>query len=202
MATLKDIFEASDIDMETLIQDCGISNFIETGTGLGDTVDYCLGKGLEKIISVEIYKEIAEKAIERFKNSPESPTIIIGDSASVLPSIVYDIEGRSIFWLDAHFPGVDFKYAELGDEQDENKRIPLKKELEIIVEGKDTSKDIFIIDDLRIYEDGEYEDGNWELRNQYGGNSLDFVYDAIGSTHNIEKYYRHQGFLICLPKEK
>lgn len=201
MATLKDIFESIDeFALPNLVKDYEISDFVETGTGLGDTIAYCLDKGFENITSIEIYEEIAEKAKKRFEGA--KCEILIDDSVSALKKLTPKLKTNTIFWLDAHFPGVDFKYAEFGDENDKNKRIPLQKELEIIVKNKDVTNDIFIMDDLRIYEDGDYEAGNWDLRNQYGANSLDFVYKQLGETHNIHKFYKHQGFLICLPKRE
>ena len=206
MATLKDIFESiNEYSLSDLVSKYEISEFIETGTGLGDTIDYCLDKGFSKITSIEIHEEIAEKARDRFKETGENlniTNIINGDSVSVLQEITPSLDTNTLFWLDAHFPGVDFKYAEFGDEKDVDKRIPLQKELEIIVANKDVTNDIFLIDDLRIYEDGNYEAGNWDLRDTYGANSLDFVYNQIGKTHTIHKFYKHQGFLICLPKKE
>lgn len=201
MATLEDILESTETGLHDIIMKFKTDNFIETGTGLGDTVYYCLYKGFKQIISIEIHEKIAQKAIHRFANSTEAPDIKIGDSVAVLKEILPNLKGNSLFWLDAHFPGVDFKYANFGDEQDEEKRIPLKKELEVISNSKDISKDVFIIDDLRIYEDGLYEAGNWDLRNQFGGDTSNFIFDTLSETHNIVKYNQFQGFLICLPKD-
>lgn len=44
----------------------------------------------------------------------------------------------------------------------------------------DVTKDIFNIDDLRIYEDGPFQNGNWSERLKIGGRtiSFDFEYQA------------------------
>jgi hypothetical protein len=110
------------------------------------------------------------------------------------------VNGNVLFFLDAHFPGADFHYESYTSVTDYNIRLPLKRELETISALRDISKDVFIIDDLRVYEDNDYSDGNWPLRSVAGGNGIDFVYQIFEKTHNIQKDLRHQGFLIITPK--
>ena len=108
-----------------------------------------------------------------------------------------------MFFLDAHFPGADFHLASYFDEKDENIRIPLKKEIETIVRLKNGfEKDVFVIDDLRIYEDGPFEGGNWPLRQQLGSEGIEFVYDLLSNTHEVIKNYKSQGYIIALPKDE
>ena len=45
---------------------------------------------------------------------------------------------------------------------------------------RDISNYVFIIDDLRIYEDNNYEHGNWSDRKIYGGDGIDFIYNLFG----------------------
>lgn len=201
MATLKDIFNVTEYRFDNLIDEYNIKQFIETGTGMGDTVEFCLNRGFDNITSIEIHPDIANKASERFKNE-QSCKIINDNSFSAIEKICQNSDKKTIFWLDAHFPGVDFNYYNLEDEKNTDRRIPLEKELEIITKNKkDISGDIFIIDDLRIYEDGPYDAGNWELRKKFGGNGIGFLYKYLEKTHHILKYNRFQGFAICLPKK-
>ena len=108
----------------------------------------------------------------------------------------YNFRDPILFFLDAHFPGADFGLAGYEDETNEDIRIPLQKEMETIVSlrGADIKKDVFIIDDLRIYEDGPYEAGPWELKEKLGGHGIEFVYDLFAATHYIEKDYHHLCF--------
>jgi hypothetical protein len=76
----------------------------------------------------------------------------------------------------------------------------LEKEVRTIKQHRDTTKDVFIIDDLRVYEDNNYSDGNWPLKSQVGGDGIDFIFELFQDTHNIERDLRHQGFLIITPK--
>jgi hypothetical protein len=102
--------------------------------------------------------------------------------------------------LDAHFPGADFHFETYDSTKDYDTRLPLKKELETIKINRSNNKDVFIIDDLRVYEDNNYTDGNWSLRKEVGGDGIDFVYELFGQSHNIEKDLRYQGYLILTPK--
>ena len=61
------------------------------------------------------------------------------------------------------------------------------------------SKDIIVIDDIRIYKEGPYENGNFENKALHGGESLDFVYDLLDETHIVVESYLQEGYLICFP---
>jgi len=79
-------------------------------------------------------------------------------------------------------------------------RLPLQKELEVIFsEYKFFTSSVFIIDDLRIYEDDNYTDGNWKDRVTLGGENINFVFDTFNHTHIIQKDLRYQGFFIIEP---
>ena len=75
----------------------------------------------------------------------------------------------------------------------------IKKELETILKYKDIKNDIFVIDDLWIYEEGPYEGGNWDKRSTCGADNIDFVNDLFEDTHYIIKSYAAQGFIILFP---
>jgi hypothetical protein len=198
MATIQDFFtHAPPYRLEDIISKYNLKNFVETGTGIGDSVDHVLGK-FKNIISIEIHPEIAQKASERFKDN-DNVTIINGHSTDVLKEKSGGLQGNTLFWLDAHFPGADFKYAKYEDEKDPEKRIPLEGELNAICDTKDFSNDVFLIDDLRVYEDGPYQGGNWPLRESLGGSDIRFVEDLLKSSHYIIKDYRFGGFLTIFP---
>ena len=59
-----------------------------------------------------------------------------------------------------------------------------------------------VIDDLRIYEDGPFETGNWAERNLYGGDGIAFIEDLFEDTHFVVRSYNKQGFVILLPVNK
>jgi hypothetical protein len=74
---------------------------VETGTYLGDT-PWFFRKDFRRIYSVEIEPRLAALARRRFKSWP-NVTIMEGDSADILASLVPQLHGRVLFWLDGHY---------------------------------------------------------------------------------------------------
>lgn len=173
--------------------------YVETGTGEGACLSHVLNFNFKKFYSVEIHQQVYNNVINKFKDK-NNCEILLGNSYEVLPDILSKIEGNVLFFLDAHFPGADFKYATYDAVKDYDTRLPLEKELRTICNNRDTSKDVFIIDDLRIYEDNNYSGGNWEARKRIGGDNIDFIFELFEETHIIERDLRHQGFIILTPK--
>jgi hypothetical protein len=107
----------------------------------------------------------------------------------------------TLFFLDAHFPdSYSDKYNREFIRDDPNYiKIPLEGELRIICKNRNVSKDIIVIDDIRIYKDGPFQNGNFENKSLHGGNNLDFVYELLDETHYIIESYMCEGYLICFP---
>ena len=190
------------IQVKNVLDFYNIDNFVETGTGAAEVVRSISNiKSDLNIHTIEIIEEIFNKN----KISHSYLTNVnwhLGQSSEVMPEIPPQLEGNTLFWLDAHFRGADFGLASYGDEEDLDKRLPLRSELEIIVEGRDVSNDVFVIDDLRVYEDGPFETGNWAERNLYGGDGIAFIEDLFEDTHFVVRSYNKQGFVILLPVNK
>lgn len=76
--------------------------FVETGTYIGDSVQYAIEAGFSRIISIELSEKYYQLSKERFKNN-DNVTIIHGDSGSCLWDAIKDIDEPITFWLDGHF---------------------------------------------------------------------------------------------------
>jgi hypothetical protein len=190
------------IKVKNVLNFYNIENFVETGTGAAEVVR-SVSNIDEKvnIHTIEIIEEIYNKNVfnySKFKNINWH----FGQSSEILPQILPELSGNTLFWMDAHFPGADFGMASYGDEPDLSKRLPLQSELEIIVNSRDVSNDVFVIDDLRIYEDGPFEDGCWSDRKKYGADGIDFVEKLFDETHYVIRSYSKQGFIILFPVHK
>jgi len=187
---------------ENVLEFYNIQNFVETGTGIAEVVKsvYDIDSELN-IHTIEIIEQIYKKNKISFSYM-ENVNWHLGQSSEVLPEILPTLTGNTLFWMDAHFPGADFGMASYGDEPDLSKRLPLQSELEIIVKNRDVSNDVFVIDDLRIYEDGPFEGGNWRDRSKYGGDGIDFIDELFEETHYVIKSYNKQGFIILFPVNK
>lgn len=119
---------------------------IETGTADGKTMKY-LRKNFKKLLSIEIYEPNYIVASNRLKKYSHIK-LFYGDSADLLASMIQDIDGKCLFWLDGHFSG---EGTGLGKNE-----CPLKEELKII-KSSGRIGDIILIDDAReFYEHAGY----------------------------------------------
>lgn len=174
------------------------SVFVETGTADGNSLAYAAKHNFEYLYSIEIDPTCACNAAKRFEDD-ERAMVLCGTSSSVLPKIIYRHKDPIFFWLDAHFPG-EMHGLPYNHEKNMDLRLPLERELDIIKEYRNTSRDYFIIDDLRIYEDGPFEGGTWLDRKTMGGDGIDFIYKLFQDTHEIVRDYRNEGYIILKPK--
>ena len=194
-------------NLQPLMEQFGCRYLFETGTGIGDGLAYGAYYAFERLWSVEIHPEIAATARDRFVDDPRIE-ILEQTSEDALSTLLPTIDrGKPIlFWLDAHFPGADFGYATYKDEQNHDRRLPLERELALIGKLRHPCRDVILIDDLRIYEDGPYEMGpmpDWaqtlapELRN------IAFAERAPWSqTHDLQRFHQQTGYLLLTPKAR
>ena len=190
------------IEVKNVLDFYEIKNFVETGTGIAEVVRevHDVDSNLT-IHTIEVVPEIFDQNKIRFSYL-KKVNWHLGGSAQVLSEVVPPLEGNTLFWMDAHFPGADVGLSSYGDEKDMDKRLPLKNELETILASRDVSNDVFVIDDLRIYEDGPFETGNWDERTKYGGDGIEFIEKLFEDTHYIGRSYNAQGFVILFPVTK
>ena len=190
------------IQIKNVLDFYDIKNFVETGTGQAEVVQTVVeADDTLNIHTIEVIPEIYDKNKINFSYLKDV-NWHLGTSFDILPEILPDLKGTTLFWMDAHFPGADFGLSSYGDEKDDDKRLPLKKELETIVENRDVTNDVFVIDDLRIYEDGPFGDGNWEDREKYGGDGIEFIEELFDETHYVVKSYKAQGSILLFPVSK
>jgi hypothetical protein len=191
------------INVEKIIKEFNIKNFIETGTGIGDSLDFMSKFKDINLYSVELMDELYDVLIEKFK-AHNNITLIKGFSTAEVKKLLNIISSEpTIFWLDAHFPGADFNIRGLSyDSKIENSiRLPLEDELRAIANGtRDVKNDVIVIDDLRIYKDGPYEGGVWHERDTLGCSNIDFVKELFCETHTAYESYCQQGYITLIPK--
>lgn len=185
----------------------GCNVFFETGTGRGDSLRFAVKSGFERIYSVEIdMGTFLRYAVPiRVRWLLRDITVIRGPSVSVLRRQLPFLSPRDriLFFLDAHYPGEHSRcFRGYGAVQDKNVRLPLQKELETISELRSGCRDVILVDDLRIYEHGPYEDGNtpaWAETLAPQEKNIDFV-RGLFPGHELHRDYRKQGYLIVLPR--
>jgi hypothetical protein len=80
-----------------------IETLVETGTYLGDMVESCKDS-FRRIITIELSRDLHARATERFE-ADKHVCVLHGDSSEVLPRLLARLDGRCLFWLDAHYSG-------------------------------------------------------------------------------------------------
>lgn len=118
----------------------GLKVFVETGTYYGDMVN-AVKNHFSKIYSIELSKEIFERAKKRFRGD-EKIQIIHGDSGIVLCNLVSIIDQPTLFFLDGHYSA--------GETVRGEKDTPIYEELKYIFNGR-LSNYVIIIDDARCF---------------------------------------------------
>lgn len=117
----------------------GLSTLVETGTYKGDMVAAQI-RNFDRIYSIELSKELADKAVRRFAAYPQV-TIMQGDSGKVLHEIVPRLDGPALFWLDGHY----FGGLSVRGETD----CPIFEELEAVFSSPYAH--VLLIDDARCF---------------------------------------------------
>ena len=187
--------------------------YFETGTGKAECLEYALRYPFEEYWTVDIDEDLIEESFNKFKNMSKNINLLIGKSIDILDEYIPQIpkESPTLFYLDAHFPGADFQKCTYEESIREHKQdaFPLEQEVDVILEKRDISKDVFIIDDLVLYEEGDFECLKVGCVWEYGWlqEELDlktdskFLYEKFEKTHDFKKDLRSQGYLIITPKQ-
>lgn len=136
---------------------------VETGTLFGDSASR-LSKHFPMVYTIEINRELFERASARFKNN-DRIRVLHGDSKRVLRDLVKEIHQSCLFFLDAHFSGdhatnwnksrwrgyrVDTGYA--GDRPTAENQVPLFEEIKVIHDGL-KSRCLIYIDDVDEFDE-------------------------------------------------
>ena len=196
-------------DIDQLVSRCKLKYFIETGTLVGDAIEYMRKFEFDRLISFEIIKELVDKATKRFANDKRIQ-IIHGDSSKALHKILHEVSGNTLFWLDAHFPGADIGINKYTDDIDSDTNLPLEREIKSISTRIGSYNDVIIIDDLWIYEDGDWEWGTFDSHMSKHGHSMrrsdickgdsTFIRELFQDSHDIKTINKFQGSLVLIPK--
>ena len=192
-------------NVQQLINDFSLKGYVETGTGVGDSLGHALNfKDFEKLFSIDFDEDLYKKALINFQDSRLK---LFNDLSRIaLPEILETLPTSEnyLFFLDAHFPKADFgtdpdRYVKSVTDYGKD-AIPLEEELRIIKSYRAFSKDVLVIDDVWIYEDGPFEGGNWRERQRVSIGDRNFVEIIFKASHDIGLFYKQQGYLVLTPK--
>ncbi|MCD6063802.1 MAG: hypothetical protein K0R82_1713 [Flavipsychrobacter sp.] len=121
----------------SIIANCNIPNFVETGTYKGNSSIWA-SKHFSKVYTIEIDETLSKYAAAR-PDAGKNIEFIVGDSKKEMPKLAAKLSGRTLFWLDGHW------CMGAGGKDDE---CPLMSELEAITSLQDS---IILVDDVRCF---------------------------------------------------
>ncbi len=124
------------------------TTFIETGTFLGETIDFFKNK-FAKLYSIELSEELAGKAIKRFA-AEKHISIVQGNSSVQLGNILTEVKTPCVFWLDGHYSSEFWVGDEYIVTAKGNKATPILQEL-LVVSNHFIKNHIILIDDARLF---------------------------------------------------
>ena len=200
--------ELNEHDVAGLKAKFELTEFFETGTGEGGGVAYALESGFKNVTSCDMMMTTVKLAKNRFGNKAK---IIQAKSHEAISMVQwsrnagFDYTGRTLWYLDAHFPGVDTgliawetSYADFKDDF-----LPLSKELDAILTGP-YKNDVIIIDDAFLFRGGLLghpvnDRCPIEMCKQSLG-SIETHLDILSATHNIKVIATGTGAFVITPK--
>ena len=120
---------------------------VETGTFLGDTVEY-FRHSFQQVYSIELSEELAANAKERFKEAA-NVKIIQGNSGEVLKDLIKEIGAPTLYWLDGHYSSEFFMGEKFIKTARADKDTPVESELQTLL--NDVHQHVILIDDARFF---------------------------------------------------
>jgi hypothetical protein len=121
-----------------------LATLVESGTSAGDTVE-AQRKRFQKVVSIELSAELYRAARARFAHN-RNVTILEGDSADLMGSVVAQLDGPALFWLDGHYSAGITAHGNLDT--------PVQRELEIVLSS--AGDHVVLVDDARCFGSGDY----------------------------------------------
>lgn len=116
-----------------------LDEFVETGTFRGDTTAWA-AQNFRRVTTIELSPKYHREAVERFRDQPHV-RVLNGSSAAVLKAVVPALAGPALFWLDAHWSGLDTAGAKT--------ECPLLEELGAL--NATAHPHVILVDDARLF---------------------------------------------------
>lgn len=171
----------------------GLTAMLETGTGHGHDANTGIRSGFTKVLTCEIDKDNRNRAIDESNKNPFIH-FYLGDSVEVLPIMLNKLNGEKLLvWLDAHLGEVPI-----------DKQLPLEKELQILTSKRDCSKDVIIVDDLRLYDRALWGPNAFNISKYVKNPEMLISKEEIEGfflNHKIIVSTKNEGSLVFLPRE-
>lgn len=188
----------NDFDLDGLIARHGCRVFVEVGLGAGKAVEQAAATSFELIFAVEPgHKPALEAGIRHAKD--HRITIVHAKRERGLDEALDEVPAGlpALILLAAPREGFAFGAAPQGAAPG----LPIERELRLLAGRRDLSRDVLLIDELRLYEDIACEAGltQADRRPPAELRRLAFIEEILGATHRIERSAKGTGYLCAFP---
>jgi len=166
--------------LDTILRKYPNRYFVETGTFMGEGVQYALKAAFPNIISLELGEDLARNAQQLFQQN-NNVKIIQGDVQYILWDAIKDIQEPITFWLDGHYSGGPTVKSDIPD--------PIIRELRII-ERHPVKTHTILVDDIRLYKENgwPWTDGSVPI-------TLEEIRSALKVINPDYKYSLEDGYV-------
>ena len=191
-------------NLANLITTYSLHTFVETGYGDGGGFRFAKQHRFLQWFSCDVIRDSAVKGRDAWpEDSIGHCNSIAMVSAIHQARMVLDM-GNVLWWLDAHFPGVDTEI--MGWEESARMygvESPCREELETIISGP-CEGDVIIVDDAFLFRAGIIHQAfNERVPEHYRHSlgSLEDVLDRFSATHDLQVNHEHTGSIVLVPKK-
>lgn len=186
-------------NLRKVLAETGICKLVETGTGQGFSVEWALRCGFSAIESVELDARLHQFCLNRFRNRAEV-SLFHGTSREFLAKM--DVGAApALYFLDAHFAGgADFGLISHTESASHAESFPLIAELDALLPRMHQAS-IVIVDDLRLYLDGNYQNGSVPEQLMRHDDGIDLTNRLQHlSSHQAVAFSEDEGYLVIAPR--
>lgn len=179
------------LNIQKLVKDYKIDNFIESGCFTGDAIRHALTNGIKNIYTCDINLIYVNHCKNQFPNA----YVAHQHSVPFFKEILDVIPGNCFFWCDGHYPEL---YGQKSLNQEE--WFPLFEEVKIISKKPGIETDIIFIDDIRvIISDDNPVKQVFDKQYEIHEHSLKEIIDQFPN-HTCEVLNYQEGILTFIPK--
>jgi hypothetical protein len=191
-----------------LVSSFSLSTFIETGLGDGEGFSYSRQFPFIRRLSCDVMEVSVEKAVCNPEFSPDTDSVSLMDAVDFVNAVqgargLFPCDfGNALWWIDAHFPGVDTGINR-WDQVNDGSIISTPDELEAIRNGP-CANDVIIIDDAFLFRSGLIHDqfsDRVPARYMCNMGSLEQTLEKFRRTHNIKVITGITGSIVITPKQ-
>lgn len=199
------------LDILPFIERFNARVFVELGSGYGTGIYHVLGLPVSNVLSCEIDAEQAD-LLQRFFRYDKRVQVFQGLTRDFLENVLPQIPLHVPLFLfcDSHYPSADFGKQGFKDEKDENIRMPLVQELELIIKHRVSkgARDVILIDDISLYDesdrayahDHKKSERAKELAPLLHVNYLPKIIEWLAPTHLYQIFPQEQGWIVFTPR--